>query len=282
MSNLLQRAARDFAVQLLAFQPLRARRWLMSRFQRPLLKLFFSLNKDTITLSPAGLPPNRFRMWLNWQGNLAFALGLYEPEAMQSVRRIVQAGDCCMDVGANIGYYTISMAKWVGSRGLVIAFEPFPANFETLEKNVQLNGLQNTILVPTALSNRNDSFCLIYSVNDQFSATPSFSGYAVDGDQDSIQVRSCRLDDYVAGLGRAPAFIKIDVEGAELSVLEGARNTLASVRPALLVEIHGWGTNEAGRVLQFLSEFQYQTRTVGEKGCEKVVLCIPTESANGG
>jgi len=276
-SKLLRRFARDFVVRVFAFQPLTARRWLMSRFQRPLLKLLFSLNKDTITISPAGLPSHRFRMWLNWQGNLAFALGLYEPEATRSIRQMVKAGNCCLDVGANLGYYTISMAKWVGSCGLVVAFEPFPTNFETLERNVHLNGLKNVILAPTALSNRNGVLRLIYSVNDHFSATPSAKGYAVDENQDSIQVPTRRLDDYVAELGRIPTLIKIDVEGAELSVLEGAQNTLASVRPILLVEVHDWGTNEAAKVLQFLSEFQYETRTVGQKGHEKVLLCTPIE-----
>jgi FkbM family methyltransferase len=245
----------------------------MSHFQRPLLKLLFSLNSEAITLSPAGLPPHRFRMWLHWQGSLAYALALYEPEAMQSIRRLVNAGDCCIDVGANFGYYTISLANWVGTSGLVVAFEPFPGNFAILEKNVHLNQLQNVTLEPSALSDCNGSLQLIYGVEEQFSATPSVGGYAVEGDRVSIKVPTRRLDDYVAGLGRAPDFIKIDVEGAELAVLEGARRTLAAVRPILLVEIHGWGTDQSEKVLQMLSELHYDTYVVGRKGRERVVLC---------
>jgi hypothetical protein len=75
-------------------------------------------------------------------------------------------------------------------------------------------------------------------------------------------------------LGKAPNFIKIDGEGAELAVLEGARRTLAAARPNLLVEIHGWGTDESEKVLQVLSEFEYETHVVGKKGRERVVLCI--------
>src|SRR6266853_6141716 len=152
MSKLLQTAVRDFVPQAFALQPLAVRRWLMSHFQRPLHKLLFTVNSDAITLSPAGLPPHRFRMLLNWQGSLAYALGLYEPEAMEGIRRLVKAGDYCIDVGANLGYYTISLATWVGPRGLVVAFEPFPGNFAILEKNVYLNQLQNVILEPSALS----------------------------------------------------------------------------------------------------------------------------------
>jgi FkbM family methyltransferase len=273
ISESLQTAVRDFVLYAFALLPLAVRGWLMSHFQRPMLKLLFSLNSEAITLSPAGLPPHRFRMWLNWQGSLDYALALYEPEAMQSIRRLVNVGDCCIDVGANLGYYTISLANWVGPRGLVVAFEPFPGNFAILEKNVHLNHLHNVTLEPSALSNCSGSVQLIYGVEDQFSPTPSVGGYAVEGDRVSVNVPSCRLDDYAAGLGKAPNFIKIDVEGAELAVLEGARRTLAVVMPILLVEIHSWGTDESEKVLQFLSEFKYETHVVGKKGRERVVLC---------
>jgi FkbM family methyltransferase len=273
MTKSLQTAVRDSVLQGFALQPLAVRRWLMSHFQRPLLKLLFSLNSDAITLSPAGLPPDRFRMWLQWQSSLAYALGLYEPEAMQSVRRLVKEGDCCIDVGANVGYYTISLANWVGPSGLVVAFEPFPSNFSILEKNIHLNQLNNVTLEPSALSKCSGSVQLIHEVGDQFSATPSVGGYAVEGDRVSVNVPSCRLDDYAAGLAKAPNFIKIDVEGAELAVLEGARRTLATAIPILLVEIHDWGSDESENVLQFLLEFKYETHVVGKKGRERVVLC---------
>jgi FkbM family methyltransferase len=276
-SKSLQTAVRDFVLLAFALQPLAVRRWVMVHFQRPLLKLLFSLNSEGITLSPAGLPPHRFRMWLNWQGSVDYALALYEPEAMQRIRRLVNAGDCCIDVGANLGYYTISLAKWVGPRGLVVAFEPFPGNFAILKKNVYLNQLQNVTLEPSALSNCSGSIQLIHGVEDKFSATPSVGGYAVKGDRVSVNVQGYRLDDYTAGLGRAPNFIKIDVEGAELAVLEGARRTLAAFQPILLVEIHGWGTDESEKVLRVLSELHYDTYFVGEKGRERVVLCTSRE-----
>jgi len=281
MSKSLQAAVRDSVLRAFVLQPLAVRRWLMSHFQRPLLKLLFSLNSEEITLSPVGLPPHRFRMWLNWQGSLDYALALYEPRAMQGIRRLVNAGDCCIDVGANLGYYTISLANWVGPRGLVVAFEPFPGNFAILKKNVHLNGLHNVTLEPAALSNRSGSVQLICGVEDQFSPTPSVGGYAVEQDRVSVNVPSRRLDDYAAGMGKTPNLIKIDVEGAELAVLEGARHTLAAARPILLVEIHGWGTNESEKVLQVLSEFDYDTHVVEKKGRERVVLCTsrqPTPS----
>jgi len=212
-------------------------------------------------------------MWLNWQGSLDCALALYEPEAMKAIRGLVNIGDCCIDVGANLGYYTISLANWVGPSGLVVAFEPFPGNFAILEKNVQLNQLHNVMLERSALSNCSGSVQLIYGVADRFSATPSIGGYAVEGNRVSVNVPSCQLDDYAAGLKKAPNFIKIDVEGAELAVLEGARRTLTAVRPILLVEIHGWGTDESEKVLQVLSDFHYDTQIVGQKGRERVVLC---------
>jgi FkbM family methyltransferase len=275
MRKALQTVVRDFVLRAFVFQPLAVRRWLMSHFQRPLLKLLFSLNSEAVTLSPAGLPPHRFRMWLHWQGSLAYALGLYEPEAMQSIRRLVKAGDCCIDVGANLGYYTISLANWVGPSGLVVAFEPFPGNFAILEKNVLVNQVQNVVLESSAISDCNGSLQLIYEENEQFSATPSVAGYAVGEGRECIRVQTRSLDDYIRGLGRVPDFIKIDVEGQESAVLEGARRTLATVKPVLLVEIHGWGTGESEKVLHLLSEFHYDVHLVGRKGHERVALCIP-------
>jgi len=212
-------------------------------------------------------------MWLEWQANMDYVLGVYEPEALDSARRSVRPGSCCVDVGANLGYYTLSMAHWVGSDGIVVAFEPFPSNFEALKKNVRLNELRNVMLEPSAAADRNDSIQLTYGLEEKFSATPSVNGYAVQGTTQQIRVPARSLDDYLLGLGRAPDLIKIDVEGAELAVLQGARHTLEKVHPVLLIEIHGWGTPGSEEVHRFLDQFGYQIVLLGRKGREATVLC---------
>jgi FkbM family methyltransferase len=273
MRKAFRRVIRDVVVEALAFLPVRVKRLIMSKFRRPVLWVLFHLETEPITIARAGLPLHRFRMWLDWQGNQDYVLGLYEPEAMYSVRQSLRLGSCCVDVGANIGYYTISMARWVGPRGLVVAFEPFPKNFEVLEKNVRLNGLHNVRLEPLAVAFRNDWIPLTYGSEEPLSTTPSVNAYAVCGNREQIRVPARSLDHYMAELGCVPDLIKIDVEGGELAVLRGAREILESVRPILLLEVHDWGSPEARKIIDFLSECGYRTDLLMRRGREAVFLC---------
>jgi hypothetical protein len=87
--------------------------------------------------------------------------------------------------------------------------------------------------------------------------TPSMLTHRFQGAARTIIVPSIRLDDYFAGAAQYPDFIKIEVEGAEEAVLNGARDTLARAGPALVVEIHRWGSPGSQRVLSLLSELGY-------------------------
>ncbi len=80
------------------------------------------------------------------------------------------------------------------------------------------------------------------------------------------------MDSYLTKLGRVPDLIKIDVEGAEMGVLRGAKTTLREARPKILVEIHRWGTPESGEVARFLYEFGYRGEVLGERAREAFVL----------
>ena len=81
-------------------------------------------------------------------------LGNWEPSETSWFLRVVKPGDTFVDVGANAGYYTIIGSRLVGEKGKVYAFEPEPAMFALLEKNVRLNGLTNVVLERKALSNK--------------------------------------------------------------------------------------------------------------------------------
>jgi FkbM family methyltransferase len=273
MRKAFRKVIRDVVVEALAFLPVRLKRLMMSKLRRPLLWLLFHLETERATIARAGLPLHRFRMWLDWHRGQDYILGLHEPEAIDSLRQSLKPGNCCVDVGANFGYYTISMARWVGPGGLVVAFEPFPKNFEVLEKNVRLNGLHNVRLEPFAVAFRNDSVPLTYESEEPLSATPSVNAYAVCGKREQIRVPARSLDRYMADLGRVPDLIKIDVEGAELGVLRGAREILESVRPILLLEVHDWGSPDAREVIDFLSECAYQADLLMTRGREAVFRC---------
>ena len=264
---------RDAVVEVLARLPSPAQKALLRRFRRPLLWALFRIERDPFTIAPAGPPFRRFRMWLDWQGNLDFVIGNYEPEVVRSLRRTLRPGDFCLDIGANLGYYSILMAGLVGPQGLVIAFEPFPKNFQALKQNVRLNQLTNVRLEPVAVAARNGSVSMFHDPNETVSATPSFTSYALGEHRQQISVPSRSLDDYLSDVKRTPALLKIDVEGAELEVLQGARHTLGSSRPVLLLEIHGWGQPASQTVISYLDQCGYAVKVMAKKAREATVLC---------
>ena len=160
-----------------------------------------------------------------------------DPEVGRAIRERVRPGSCAWDVGANIGYYTLLLAR---AGGAVEAFEPDPDNRARLEANVRLNGLDGSIRIhDLALADREGEGVLQTVAGDH-----GESSIAPRSIHDSARVRprACRLataDALVAsGRLRAPDFVKVDVEGAELLVLRGARSTIEAARPPLVCELN--------------------------------------------
>ncbi len=95
------------------------------------------------------------KMFLDKKDVLGLSInGVYEPLETKLVRKEVKKSDVVLDIGANIGYYTLILAKLVGKKGRVFAFEPDPTNFALLKKNISINGYKNVILVPKAVAGK--------------------------------------------------------------------------------------------------------------------------------
>jgi len=137
---------------------------------------------------------------------------------------MIEPGDVVFDCGAHHGRTAILFSKWVGDDGKVVAFEPLPKNCDILAKNIGLNEITNVILEHQAVGAKRGRI-RIDGVSD---STIIFSNQG-------MEVELTCLDDY-AHLN--PAFIKVDVEGFEYQVLQGAERLL-SKRPRLAIEIHG-------------------------------------------
>lgn len=144
-----------------------------------------------------------------------------------------QPGDTVIDAGAFIGRHTLAYAREVGPTGRVIAIEPHPANFQILQRNVQANRYQNITCVQGALSNHTGQGRLAY---DRETSTSALSSRQTR----TVPVRVCRLDDLLSELQVSQVdLMKVDVEGAELEVLQGGTSTLSSEhRPRLIIENH--------------------------------------------
>ena len=157
--------------------------------------------------------------------------GLWEPELSDVFVSTLQAGDICVDVGANVGYFTLLAARLVGEEGTVYAFEPGPTAHHLLKLNVNLN--LNSIRVPvlsrSAVSDKAGEITLIEPDNGELALLGAHSiGTAfqaktvrLDDDIDTTHFHRCRI-------------LKIDVEGAELAVLLGASRLLGAA-PNILV-----------------------------------------------
>jgi FkbM family methyltransferase len=158
-------------------------------------------------------------------------LGSYEIEKQKLFESRVRPGDTVFDIGANAGFYTLLASVIVGQMGHVYAFEPLPRNIHFLSAHVRLNRIPNVTIIEAAVSDK--------SGQAYFDDSPgsSMGHLAPEG---KMGVDTVGIDELVAenqiGL---PDYIKIDVEGAELLVLSGARKTLERARPSIFLATHG-------------------------------------------
>jgi FkbM family methyltransferase len=164
----------------------------------------------------------------------AFTVGTDEPAVQEELVRVLRPGGVVYDVGANVGFLTLIAARLVGPGGHVYAFEPIPENARAIERNAALNDLDNVSVVELALSDRAGEAVLRIPRTNQGAHLASVGEPA--GEEDDLTVRTAALDE-LEGL-RPPDLVKLDVEGAELLVLEGMRRCLETQRPALICELH--------------------------------------------
>jgi len=145
-----------------------------------------------------------------------------------------------VDAGANIGTHTVWLSKKVGPSGLVLAIEPEPNNFAILELNRRSNNLSNIISLRIALSSQP-------GIGKLAVPRPTLMGQAKAlehsnaSDSPVVRVEFQTLDNVIISQKIRVSAIKIDVEGAEVSVLQGAMNTVTKFSPRLIVETHGKG-----------------------------------------
>jgi FkbM family methyltransferase len=142
----------------------------------------------------------------------------------------IKPGQLVIDVGANIGTHTIFFAKAVSEQGLILAFEPQRLAYQNLCANIALNALMNVIACQQGVGKRAET---IHLPRFDPRIGMNFGAISMRGHVGGEPVQVIRLDDL--GLGRCH-LIKVDVEGMECDVLEGARQTIAKYRPILFVE----------------------------------------------
>jgi len=165
--------------------------------------------------------------------------GGYEREEIAFVRSALQAGDTALDVGAHIGFFTIQMAAMVGPTGAVISFEPFGPNADLLERSIDENRFEDRVTFHrAAVGAASGSATLTFPVETLNSGGAYLlrPGTAPLAGNQKASVPVVALDD-VKVRGRV-RLIKMDVEGAEPQVINGASRLLREHRPVILSELH--------------------------------------------
>jgi FkbM family methyltransferase len=182
-------------------------------------------------------------LWLNPHYHLDFtiiAFGFYDKALHRYIDRTVRPGMTCFDVGGNIGAVATHLAKNVGPTGRVHVFEPVPDLRARLDKNLARNGWGRVVSVhQCALSNATGEARLaVAGLDADNQGLASLVAAGTDRLTGTLTVRTVTLDDFVAErrIDRID-FMKIDIQGAELLLLEGGRQTLAELRPELIVEV---------------------------------------------
>jgi FkbM family methyltransferase len=196
-------------------------------------------------------------------GQSLLRTGIYDLAMSEFLWRMIGPSDQVMDIGANIGYTTLLMARRVGPKGTVLAFEPHPDLFKQLNFNVsqfcQSNICGRVELTQCAVSSKSGVATLEcsngFEVNDGIARIVDNSRGAIN----PIQVKSVTLDEITRGRGNY-SVLKIDVEGHELSVLKGANRLLQSNVRHILFEDH---EGAQSRVCNCLRELGFQLFGLG-------------------
>lgn len=188
-------------------------------------------------------------------GGASVYINKVEVEQTKAFTKILSNGQILFDIGANVGYYTLLGARLVGLTGKVFAFEPVIRNLAYLYHHTVLNKINNAIIISAACS---DSVSLTkFSIGINYSV-----GHLINNKNNEsslkeilLPVPTVTVDAIVQQLGVSPDVIKIDVEGAELSVLKGAKDTISKKKPVVFLSTH---SDELRTLcLEYLKEFGY-------------------------
>jgi FkbM family methyltransferase len=195
--------------------------------------------------------------------------GSYERQLRAVMRRVLRPGSVALDVGANVGWHTLLMSRLVGSEGCVVAVEANPSVRRMLDMHLSMNGAGNVRVVPFALAAKAQTLDF---VGPDFDNPGAGDGHVASEEERSsgqtIKVQARTADEVAEEqeLKRLD-FVKIDVEGFEWPVLQGARECLARFRPAVVFEFDanyvGRGGGSPADLRAYFSDLDYDLASIG-------------------
>jgi FkbM family methyltransferase len=173
----------------------------------------------------------------------------YQPETHSFLRSHCTSGTAAIDVGAHIGLFTVVMAKLVGPEGQVFSFEPTPDSFAALREAVRLNGYEESVNLRRQAVSSHDGRLEFFMTPTSVSNANSLVG---GPGAEQVEVDVVRLDSLEPR--RRVSVIKVDAEGAEVQVLEGARDLISRDQPAIALDVHPSAIEQSGSSLSRLCQ----------------------------
>lgn len=195
----------------------------------------------------------RGKKWIIGSCDHGCWLGSYEYTKRILFESIVPEGGTVFDIGAHAGFYSLLASILVGPHGRVFSFEPNSRNLFYLKRHIQLNNINNINVLEVAVSDRDGS--AFFSADDPSGLTGRLSP------QGKSLVKTVTLDQlYADQVIPVPGYVKIDVEGGEVSVLAGARTILSRYHPTLFLATHSGMLHQA--CCDFLKSIGYELKPI--------------------
>jgi FkbM family methyltransferase len=194
--------------------------------------------------------------------------GFYDVKTQYILTTLLKEGDCFIDVGANVGAMTFNAASRVGTNGLVYAFEPGPIHFKMLTQTVANSNIKNVKLYNLGCSK--DETNLFWKMDEKNPGNAQISKFPTD-----ISVKVIKLEQVIPETQKVH-IIKIDVEGMELEVLEGAERIIIQSKPLMIIETNTGSQNEVkktNQVLDYLKKANFEFYSI--KNAESELIAFP-------
>jgi FkbM family methyltransferase len=199
--------------------------------------------------------------------------GTYEPQLRNIIRLVLRPGGVAMDVGANVGWHTLLMARSVGDQGRVMAVEPNPSVRERLNQHVNINKFDHVDILPFAASDT-DGTAEFYGIAAE-AVNSGSSHLLAKGDNrasDQINVETRKIDRMIseAGIQRLD-FIKLDIEGHEWPALMGAQDSIARFRPHIVFEYGAdYAIGTPDEMTKFFKKHRYRLFSLRRSGAPEM------------
>ncbi len=222
-------------------------------------------------VNPEGLPRSYIKTFQSY-----IISGGPEKLTTEVFKKVIKEGDVVLDLGANVGYYTLLAARLVGKEGKVYAFEPEPTNYSLLLKNIELNEYNNVVAVQKAVSNVTGKIKFFLDKKD----TGAHTTYQPDGNREFIDVESVTMDDFFKDKDHPINFIKLDIEGAEMAALAGMERIIRENEDLkMFVEFYPLAIKRTGDTpgefaRKLLEDYHFSIQAIGEYTKDKKYLRI--------